>query len=87
MPGGDLPVALDHFANDQLHQPLHDGRIQLGLLSKCCQTLVLLLLSGLVYRRQLISGLEQSDLIGTAKPFREQVDEGGVDIVDGFPEC
>src|SRR5690349_20386440 len=87
MPGRKLSVAVDHFTDDKLHQLLDEGRIEFGLLGEGCQAFVLKQLSVLVYRRQLMSGFKQTDLISTAESFSKHVDERGVDIVDGLSEC
>ena len=78
-------MVLDDLGDDEGEELLGEDRVQAGLLSQCPQTCHLLLLAPGVGRRQIESGLEQSHLLSAAEPFGQEMDEGGVEVVNGGP--
>ena len=81
----DLLVVLDDLGDDEGEELLGEDRVQAGLLSQGPQTRHLLPLAPGVGRRQIESGLEQAHLLSAAEALSQEMDEGGVEVVDGGP--
>ena len=78
-------MVLDDLGDDEGEELLGEDRVQAGLLSQCPQTCHLVLLAPGVGRRQVQLGLEQAHLLSAAEALSQEMDEGGVEIVDGGP--
>ena len=73
------------FTNDKGKKFFGKFRIKVSSRSKVTETGDLLRLSVGVRRRQVVSGLQNSNLLSTPEALRQHVDDGGVYIVDTVP--
>ena len=82
---GVLLMMVDDLGNDEAQELLREHRVETGLDCERPQTSDLLLLAGRVGGRQADLRLVAADLLRDLEPLGEQVDEGGVDVVDARP--
>ena len=78
-------MVLDDLGDDEGEELLGEDRVQAGLLGQGPQTRHLLPLAPGVGWRQVQLGLEKAHLLSAAESFGKEMDEGGVEIVDGIP--
>ena len=76
---------LDDLGDDEGEELLGEDRVQAGILGQGPQTRHLLPLAPGVGRRQIQPSLEQAHLLSAAKALGQEMDEGGVEVVDGVP--
>lgn len=79
---GDALVMVDDLGDDEREELLRELGVEVGLLGQAAQTGDLPGLPGLVGGREAVVGLELSDGLGEFESLRQEVDEGGVDVVD-----
>lgn len=79
---GDPLVVMDDLGDDEREELLGELGIEVRLLGQTAQTGDLSGLTGLVGGREPMVGLELPDGLGEFESLREEVDEGGVDVVD-----
>lgn len=72
----------DDLVDDEGQELLGELRIELGFDGQLAQPCDLALFAGRVSRRQLVCCLEPPDPLGVLEPLGEQMDEGGIDVVD-----
>ena len=76
----------DDLGDDERQELLRELGIQVGLLGELSQPGDLPGLPGLVGRRQTVVGLEFTDALCELEALGEEMDEGGIDIVDAAPQ-
>lgn len=79
-------VPTDDLGDDERQELLRELGIQVGLLGELSQPGDLPGLPGLVGRRQTVVGLEFADALCELEALGEEMDEGGIDIVDAAPQ-
>lgn len=75
-------MVMDHLGHDETQELLGEDWVEPGLLGERAQPLDLTLLAFEVGRRKTDGGLVPTDVLSHLETFGEQVDEGGVDVVD-----
>src|SRR4051812_42454688 len=85
--GGDSLVVVDDLGDDEVQELLREGGVEMTLLGETAKPLDLLLLPLRVGRRETVCGFQRSDLLRELEPFREQVHESCVDVVDALPDA
>lgn len=79
---GDPFVMVDHLGDDEGEELLRELGIEVGFLGEPPQSGDLPGLPGFVGRGQSVVGLELAHGLGELEPLGQQMDEGGVDVVD-----
>lgn len=78
-------VVSDDFGNDEVQEGLGELRIKSRLVGERPQPGDLPLLASRVGGRHTVRSLELPDSLGALEALGEQVDQGGVDVVDARP--
>jgi len=79
-------VVADYFVYDEAQELLGELGIQVRFLGQLAQARDLLLLPPRIGGGQGIGRLVLADRLGDAEPLRQDMDQGGVDIVDAAAE-
>ena len=79
---GDPLMVVDHLGDDETEKLLREHRIEAGCLRQSAKSCHLLRLAVGISGRQPGRGLVAADVLGDLEPFREQMDESGIDVVD-----
>src|SRR5690625_1730299 len=83
---GDALVTADHLGDDEGEELLGEFGVEVRVLGENPQAGDLSGLARFIGRRQPVFGLELADPFGEFEPLRQEVDEGGVDIVDAVAQ-
>jgi len=83
--GRNLPVPLHHSAHDHCHQPFDEVPTEANVIGDTHHSIQLASLSLIIDRRQRLFGFQVADMLGTAKAFGQNIEESGIQIVDGPP--
>ena len=87
LPGlGDALVTADHLGDDEGEELLGEFGVEVRVLGENPQAGDLSGLARFIGRRQPVFGLELADPFGEFEPLGQEVDEGGVDIVDAVAQ-
>lgn len=78
----DALVPADDLGDDERQELLCELRIEMGLLGEFSQSGDLPGFPRLVGRGQTVVGFEFTDALGEFEPLGEEVNEGGIDVVD-----
>ncbi|MDA9392189.1 hypothetical protein WN73_16605 [Bradyrhizobium sp. CCBAU 45394] len=76
----------NHFFDDECQELLSKIRVKVARRCECTQSFYLLFLTSRICRRQLKAGLQFSYLPSTSEAFRENVDQGCIQIIDAAPK-
>ena len=79
-------MVADDLGDDEAEELLRELRVEPGVDGQGAEPGDLLGLARRVGRRQPVRRLEHADLLGDGETFREQVDQGGVHVVDAVPQ-
>src|SRR5262245_17654549 len=77
-------VMPDDLSNDEGEELLAKVRVELADSRELTQTAYLLGLSCGIARRKSVLGLQLADCAGAPEPFRQHVDDRGVDVIDAI---
>jgi hypothetical protein len=76
----------DDLSNDKGQEPLCKVRVQLADSRELTQTVYLLGFSCGIARSQSVLGLQFADCAGAPKPFRQHVDDRGINVIDAIAD-
>ena len=79
---GDALMMMDHLGHDEAQELLGEDRVESGLLGERPQPRDLSVLALGIGGRQPDRSLVTADVLGDLEPLGEQVDQGGIDVVD-----
>ncbi len=79
-------MVADHFVDDEAQELFGEFRVEVRFLGQLAQARNLLLLPSRIGRGQGVGRLVLADRLRDAEPLRQDVDQGGVDIVDAAAE-
>lgn len=77
----------DHFLDDEVEEFLRKIGVEMGSIGELTQARDLLRFARRIGRRQPVRGLELTHRLRAFEPFRQQVNERCVDIVDALAKA
>lgn len=75
-------MVLNDFFNHEIQEFFGEGRVQVGVSAQRMEPFNLGFFAFRVAGRQVVFGLEPTNLLGAFEAFCQEVHQGGIDIVD-----